>query len=67
VATDKGRYIELQGTAEGASFSEEEMHAMLSLARSGIAQLVERQREVLAPTLARVDSFSRERLTKKFK
>jgi ribonuclease PH len=67
VATDKGRYIELQGTAEGASFSEDEMHAMLALARSGIAQLVEKQREVLAATLARVDSFSRERLTKKFK
>jgi ribonuclease PH len=67
VATDKGQYIELQGTAEGASFSEEEMTSMMALARSGIAQLVEKQREVLAPSLARVDAFSRERLTKKFK
>jgi ribonuclease PH len=67
VGTDKGRYIELQGTAEGASFSEEEMQLMLGLARTGIAQLVEKQREVLAPSLARVDTYSRERLSKKFK
>ncbi len=67
VGTDKGRYIELQGTAEGASFSEEEMQLMLSLAKSGIAQLVEKQREVLGPSLARVDAYSRERLSKKFK
>ncbi|HEX6084292.1 MAG TPA: ribonuclease PH [Thermoanaerobaculia bacterium] len=67
VATDKGQFIELQGTAEGASFSEEEMHAMLGLAKSGIAQLVDKQREILTPALARVDTFSRERLTRKFR
>jgi ribonuclease PH len=67
VATDKGRFIELQGTAEGASFSEEEMTAMVSLAKKGIGTLLEKQREVLAPTLARVDALSRERLTKKFR
>lgn len=67
VATDKGRFVELQGTAEGATFSEEEMQAMLSLAKSGIAQLVEIQREVLAPSLARVDKLARERLNRKFR
>ena len=67
VATDKGRFVELQGTAEGATFSEEEMTAMLALAKSGIASLVEKQREVLAPTLTRVDAMSRERLNKKFR
>ena len=67
VATDKGRFVEIQGTAESASFSEEEMQAMLALAKSGIAQLVEKQREVLAPSLARVDTFSRERLARKFR
>jgi ribonuclease PH len=67
VGTDKGRYIELQGTAEGASFSEEEMQLMLGLARTGIAQLVDKQREVLAPALARVDTYSRERLSRKFR
>jgi ribonuclease PH len=67
VATDKGRFVEVQGTAETASFSEEELQQMLSLAKSGIAQLIEKQREVLAPTLARVDQTARERLNKKFR
>jgi ribonuclease PH len=67
VATGKGRFVELQGTAEGATFSDEEMVAMLALAKSGIAQLVEKQREVLAPLLARVDGVARERLNKKFR
>jgi len=67
VATDKNRFVEIQGTAETASFSEEEMNAMLALAKSGIAQLIEKQREILAPSLARVDTFSRERLAKKFR
>jgi ribonuclease PH len=67
VATDKGKFVEIQGTAENASFSEEEMHAMLGLAKSGIAQLIEKQREVLTPTLTRVDSIARERLNRKFR
>jgi ribonuclease PH len=67
VATDKGRFVELQGTAEGATFSEEEMNAMMALAKQGIAALIEKQREVLAPTLARVDSLARERLNRKFR
>ena len=66
VATDKGKFVELQGTAEGATFSEEEMQAMLGLAKSGIAQLIEKQREALAPILARVDSVARDRLKRKF-
>jgi ribonuclease PH len=67
VATDKGQFVELQGTAEGATFSEEQMTAMLGLAKEGIASLVEKQREVLAPTLTRVDAMARERLNKKFR
>jgi len=67
VATEKGRFVELQGTAEGATFSEEEMNAMVNLARAGIAELVTKQREVLAPLLTRVDALARERLNKKFR
>lgn len=67
VATDKGRFVELQGTAEGATFSEEEMTAMMALAKQGIAALVETQRQVLAPTMARVDGLARERLNRKFR
>jgi len=67
VATEKGRFVELQGTAEVQSFSEEEMQAMLALAKSGIAQLIAKQREVLTPALTRVDNIARERLNKKFR
>jgi ribonuclease PH len=67
VATGKGRFVELQGTAEGATFSEEEMQQMLALAQAGIAQLVEKQREVLTPLLNRVDEIALERLNKKFR
>jgi len=67
VATDKGRFVELQGTGESATFTEEEMNNMLALARSGIAALIEKQREVLGPTLIRVDNLARERLNRKFR
>ena len=67
VATDKGRFVEVQGTGESGTFSEEEMNALLALAKSGIAQLIEKQREVLATTLTRVDSLARERLNRKFR
>ena len=67
VATDKGRFVELQATAEGATFTDEELAAMISLARSGIEQLIEKQREILAPIIAQVDALARERLKKKFR
>ena len=67
VATGKGKFVELQGTAESAAFSEEELQAMLGLAKAGIGQLVEKQREVLTPQLTRVDNLARERLNRKFR
>jgi ribonuclease PH len=67
VATEKGRYIEIQGTAEGGTFSDDEMQAMMTLAKSGIAQLVAKQREVLASILSRVDNTARDRLNRKFR
>jgi ribonuclease PH len=67
VATEKGRFIELQGTGESATFSEDEMKAMIGLAKSGIGQLVAKQREILAPLLTRVDEKARERLNRKFR
>ncbi|MEJ6655152.1 MAG: ribonuclease PH [Pseudomonas sp.] len=39
VMTDKGGFIEVQGTAEAAPFSPEELTAMLELARAGITDL----------------------------
>jgi len=48
VCTGKGKFIELQGTAEREPFSREEMDEMLVLAESGIAKLFEIQRSALA-------------------
>ena len=48
VMNDAGRFIEVQGTAEGHAFSDEEFTAMLTLARDGCAHIVEQQNAVLA-------------------
>jgi ribonuclease PH len=51
VMDDTGNFIEIQGTAEGATFSMQEMLAMTDLARAGIITLIEAQRAVLADEL----------------
>jgi ribonuclease PH len=67
VATEKGRLVELQGTAEGATFSPDEMTAMVALAQKGIAELVAAQRAALGTLLTRVDGVARDRLNRKFR
>ncbi len=46
VMNDAGAFIEVQGTAEGHAFRQEELDAMLGLAKSGIAQLINHQKDV---------------------
>ncbi len=45
---ESGGFIEVQGTAEGATFAREELNAMLDLASAGILQLIEKQKAALA-------------------
>lgn len=45
VMTDDGRYVELQGTAEGEPFSEAQFDALKALARRGCEQLFRIQKE----------------------
>jgi ribonuclease PH len=47
VMNDAGGFIEIQGTAEGAAFSDSELQTMLQLGRNAIAQLITKQREAL--------------------
>ena len=47
VMTGAGRFIEVQGTGEEATFSEDELAALLKLARRGITQLTQIQRDTL--------------------
>jgi len=51
VMNDAGRFIEVQGTAEGHAFSDDEFAAMLGLARSGITDILVAQREAIATVL----------------
>ena len=45
---ESGGFIEVQGTAEGATFAREELNSMLDLASAGILELIDKQREALA-------------------
>ncbi|MCP3706476.1 ribonuclease PH [Paraburkholderia sp. CNPSo 3274] len=47
VMTGSGGMVEVQGTAEGAPFSREELNALLDLAQSGIRSLIEKQKAAL--------------------
>jgi ribonuclease PH len=47
VMTDKGEFVEIQGTAERNPFSDATLAELLALGRKGIVELIERQRQVL--------------------
>jgi ribonuclease PH len=47
VMNDSGGFIEVQGTAEGAAYSRDELNAMLDLAQQGIAKIIRMQKKVL--------------------
>jgi len=48
VMTDQGGFIEVQGTAEGAPYSQDELLAMLELAKKGCQELFDIQQQALA-------------------
>ena len=47
VMTGQGRFVEIQGTGEEATFSDKDLQDLLKLARRGIVQLSELQRKTL--------------------
>lgn len=47
VMTGKGRFVEVQGTGEEATFTDQQLQALLKLARRGISQLTEVQKKTL--------------------
>ncbi len=47
VLTGQGRFVEIQGTGEEATFGDDDLQSMLKLAKQGIRQLVEIQRQAL--------------------
>jgi ribonuclease PH len=47
VVTGSGKFVEVQGTAEGAPFDRDELDALLDLALMGTSQLTQIQLETL--------------------
>jgi ribonuclease PH len=47
VKTGRGRYVELQGTAEKTPFDDDELSQMLALAEKGIQELLVLQKKAL--------------------
>lgn len=47
VMTAEGKYVEIQGTGEAATFGRDELDAMLDVADKGLRELIELQQEVL--------------------
>ena len=47
VMTGKGQFVEVQGTGEGGTFTQQQMDQLLALARNGIERLIDAQRAAL--------------------
>ncbi|MFM8574129.1 MAG: ribonuclease PH, partial [Pirellula sp.] len=47
VMTGKNRFVEVQGTGEEATFDDQELNELLTLAKQGISQLHAKQKEAL--------------------
>ena len=48
VMTGDGRFVEVQGTAEGVAFTRAELDALLGLAENGINDIIAAQQEMVA-------------------
>ena len=53
VMTQSGKIVEVQGTAEGAPFTREQMGQMMDLAEKGISVLLDKQKSLLMEDLAK--------------
>jgi ribonuclease PH len=53
VKTGQGKFIELQGTAEGQPFDRRALDALMELADTGIKQLIEMQRSIVGDVIKR--------------
>jgi ribonuclease PH len=51
VVTGSGKFVEVQGTAEGVPFDRDELNALLDIALKGTTELTQIQSQVLAEAL----------------
>ncbi len=48
IMTESGKIVEIQGTAEGEPFSEEEFNQLLQMGKQGIKEIIAKQKEALS-------------------
>lgn len=60
VMTGGDLFVEVQGTAEGQPFSQDDLSRLLELARGGIHQLIEKQREILEQSVEDISQLFQE-------
>ncbi len=60
VMTGAGRFVEIQGTGEEATFSRDELNTLLGLGEKGIADLITIQKEVLGEVASLVGPLKEE-------
>lgn len=53
VKTGGGKFIEVQGTAEGAPFDQDALNRLLELAETGIQEMISLQRKIVGPFLSK--------------
>ena len=56
VMTDKGHFVEVQGTAEDQPFTREQLDAMMNVAMKGCGELFRIQEEIIGPIFKRTQS-----------
>jgi ribonuclease PH len=61
VMTGSGKIVEVQGTAEGAPFSWDQMLNLMDLAKQGIQELIQIQKKTLGPLAARIGGIASEK------
>jgi ribonuclease PH len=47
VLTESGKIVEIQGTAEGDPFTQDDYNTLMNLAKQGISELIQKQKEAL--------------------
>ena len=61
VMTGAGRFVELQGTGEEATFSRNELNQLLALGEKGVSELIEKQKEVLGELAHLIEAMPSEK------
>lgn len=54
VMTGQGKFVEVQGTGEERPFSSEELNGLLSVAKKGVSEIIQLQKQALGPIAEKI-------------